>query len=31
MFTEGATLIMKKKFKKGIENLNYLSKKEHLN
>ncbi len=29
-FIEGATLIMKKKFKKGIENLNYLFRKEHI-
>jgi hypothetical protein len=27
VFTEGATSIMKKKYKRGIENLNYLSKK----
>lgn len=30
VFTEGATAIMKKKYKRGIENLNYLSRKEHL-
>lgn len=30
IFTEGATAIMKKKYKRGIENLNYLARKEHL-
>jgi tetratricopeptide (TPR) repeat protein len=31
MFTEGSTSIMKKKFKRGIENLTILAKKENLN
>ena len=31
VFTEGATAIMKKKYRRGIENMSYLAKKEHLN